>query len=103
MKYVDGACGMANLYSTAILVLDKRNKNIDIDKTKPLLQNNSLDQEKNPAGGWHYNMYDIFLYKNQAYFDKWSDSQDETGFLHVFVTKKNATEEICTYQYHTTN
>ena len=102
-KYVNGACGMARSYGTSLVVLNAQKNLIDIKKTIPLFQNVTSDREKYPAGRWRYAMYDIFLYKNEAYFDKWSNDDDMTGFLHVFVTKKNATEEICTYQYHTTN
>jgi len=101
-KYIDGACGMAHLYSTPIVVLDGEGKQLDIEKTKPLLQNDSMDREKYPAGGWHYSMYDIFLYKNQVYFDKWSDVESETGFLQVYKTEKNKTRKLCKYKYHDT-
>lgn len=99
LKYQYGACSLAHLYATPILVLDETGKHLDKQKTLPLLQNESMDRTRDPAGGWGYSMYDVFLYRDEGYFDKWSNVQTDTGFLHVYRDKKGQAKEVCTYKY----
>lgn len=99
LKYQDGKCQMAHRYATPILVLDETGKHLDKQKTLPLLQNESMDRARDPAGGWGYAMYDVFLYRGEVYFDKWSDFHTDRGFLHVYRDKKGQTKEMCTYKY----
>lgn len=99
-KYQDGVCQMAHRYGTPILVIDDKGKEVDRGKTFPLLQNESMDKEKDPAGGWGYAMYDVFRYKGNTYFDRWSDFHTEKWFLHVFKVEKNGkTDKVCSYKY----
>ena len=102
LKFNYGPCappGSGGWWATPILVLNEKRNSIDLEKSAHLLQNESTDKERYPAGGWRYTMYDIFLYREKAYFDRWSDFLSETGTLHVFVTEKSKTKEICTYKF----
>lgn len=91
--------GSGGWWATPIVVVDVSYQSLDRAKTLPLLQNESSDREKYPAGGWRYTMYDIFLFKGKTYFDRWSDSREDTGILRVFSTKIKRTTEICAYEY----
>jgi hypothetical protein len=99
IKNYDGQCGSTHLYGTPIFVLSDKPAQLDMKKTQYLFQNVGRTKER-PFEGWHYAMYDIFLYKGKAFFDMWSNFQSETGFLHVYKTDHNRTDEICAYQYH---
>lgn len=91
--------GSGGWWATPLLVADPSLSRVDLPKSRPLLQNEMSDAKKYPAGGWTYAMYDVFLFKNKSYFDRWSDFKAETGTLRVFQTERNITTEICTYEY----
>lgn len=104
IKYYDGSCPMTRHYGTPLLVLSEDKNDVGI-KTVSLMQNNSRVVSGWPiAGGWEFSMYDVFLYRNKVYFDRWSQSKDQTSFLKVFVTETNilangVTKEVCRYQF----
>lgn len=115
IKYIDGVCPEAH-YGTPLLVLNNNLKEIDIEKTKPLLQNPRHAKYRDLSEGWDGTMYDIFIYKNKTYFDRWrygEGSLDEKTIvntyrlLKVFITEsdkkgKSSTKEICRYRYRET-
>jgi hypothetical protein len=41
-------------------------------------------------------MYDVFFYKEKAYFDRW-DTDDRTGS--VYIDSKGLTKEVRNYKY----
>ena len=45
--------------------------------------------------------YDTFLYKQQAYFDKWDEQQGQKGIhtLSVYRTQGGKTDELCRYRW----
>lgn len=103
LKFAEGSCPMTRQYGTSLLVLSEDKKDIDI-KTVPLMQNTKVVPGGPISEGWEFSMYDIFLYRSKIYFDRWSQSQDQTGFLKVFVTEKDIvtsgiTKEVCRYQF----
>src|SRR6266571_2787452 len=89
----------------------RRVARIDIDTDQSALLG-QLNKEPNPSGRRTaglskrdfrgYSLYDIFLYKNTAYFDLWEMGRnypDRTSArLHVFLRKHNETREVCTYR-----
>lgn len=112
IKYSDGNCPGGNYFGAALIVLNDNKSEIDIEKTKQLLQNPQY-YPKLPnellSRGWEFSMYDVFLYKGKSYFNRWSGNQapgskDKIDILKVFVTetnkaKKVSTKEICRYRF----
>jgi hypothetical protein len=115
IKYNDGSCPQSH-YGAALLVLNDDRTEIDIQKTKPLLQNPRTLKNGPLSEGWDGTMYDIFIYKKKAYFDRWrygdisSDGKtiiNTYDLLRVFSTepdkKSNSlTREICRYKFRST-
>ncbi len=103
IKYINGHCPESRSFGTPILVINDKRDAIDIDKSKHLLQNPKF-VGTSLSEGWDLAMYDVFLYKGKIYFDRWSQSYDQRGYLRVFLTElENSvnplTKEICRYQY----
>lgn len=83
IKYSSGDCPGGNYYGVALLVLNDDENEIDIEKTKPLLQNPRHAKYRDLSEGWDGTMYDIFIYKNKTYFDRWryaEGSLDEKNY-----------------------
>lgn len=113
IKYNYGSCPGGNQYGAALLVLNDDRTKIDIQKTKPLLQNPRTLKNGPLSEGWEGTMYDIFIYKKKAYFDRWrygdisSDGKtiiDTYDLLKVFLTEpdkkgNSSTREICRYKF----
>ena len=98
IKYISGYCGSSKSFGAPLLVLHDNRKGVDIAKTIPLMQN-----FKN-VEGWHHAMYDIFIYKNKVYFDRWSGKIDEVKYLKVFVNEigesaRVETKKICRFRF----
>jgi hypothetical protein len=91
--------GTKGWWATPILVLNQRQDAVDLGKTRPLFQNDSTNAEYDPAGGWRYAQYDVFVYEGRTYFDRWSDFRSETSILKLFLTEAGATREICRYHW----
>lgn len=83
-------------YSRPLFVLDKAKNLIDIKKTEPLLRNPFPRDIKAKAVNRMYQLYDILIYKNTNYFDKWN-VRDWT--LTVYYQSKDEVKEVCRYQY----
>jgi hypothetical protein len=84
-------------YSRALFVFDKDKNIIDIKNTEPLLQNSgnpNADIATKVLG--LYQIYDIFSYNGQTYFDKWN-VDDWT--LSVYIQSKDKTKKVCNYKY----
>jgi len=78
-------------------VLDEVNNQIDVKKTEPLLQNTTDPRaDIRSKADSLYQMYDVFFYKDQTYFDKW-DIYNWT--LSVYIDSKGKTKEVCNYKY----
>jgi len=95
--YSDGRCMYTHAYLRVLLVLDDANNQIDIKKTEPLLQNTTDPHAdiRSKADGL-YQMYDVFFYRDQTYFDKWDMSN---WTLSVYIDSKGITKEVCSYKY----
>jgi hypothetical protein len=112
IKYNDGSCPQGH-YGAALLVLNDDRTEIDIQKTKPLLQNPRSLKNGPPSEGWDGTTYDIFIYKKKAYFDRWrygdlsSDGKtiiDTYDLLRVYLAEpdkkgNSITREICRYKF----
>lgn len=113
IKYSHGSCPGGNYYGAALLVLNDDRSEIDIQKTKPLLQNPRTLKSGPLSEGWDGTMYDIFIYKKKVYFDRWRygdlSADGKTiiktyNLLKVFLTEPNKrgdsiTKEICRYKF----
>lgn len=97
VKYYDGSCPMTRHYGTPLLVINQE-KSIDI-RTASLMQNPKSAAGHTLTGIWAGTMYDAFIYKDMAYFDRWSQSKNQTGLLKVFAVKNSITKEICRYKF----
>jgi hypothetical protein len=89
-------------YSRVLFVLDEAKNLIDVKKTEPLLQNPfaHLYEVGGKAQGYLYQIYDIFIYKNRTYFDKWN-VYDWT--LSVYIQSNGKAKEVCKYKYNRVN
>jgi len=127
IKYLHGAC-LANYYGAALMVLNGNEDDIDIEKTKPLFQNPPSASCRLPSGpchliknrpfsaGWDNTMYDVFIYKNKVYFDRWRNIDLSPDYrkiikthklIKVFITEPDKagngkTTEICRLKFTTT-
>lgn len=100
LKYVNGSCTGTHFYATPLLVVNSDGSALDVAKTSYLLQNPSAGGNSD-AGRWGYTMYDVFIYSDESYFDRWSEQTDQKGILKVFQTRNNQTQELCSYRYGT--
>ena len=111
VKYYDGSCaGSTRKYAIPILVVNSNLRTLDVERTMWLMQNPTV-VVKNPnpqygdiisgppTGGWEGVMYDIFLYRNRPYFDRWGTYRYDSATLKVYQTNKDKTAEICTYRF----
>jgi hypothetical protein len=96
--YSEGRCMYSHVYARPLLILDKTRNLIDIKKTEPVMQNpfGNLYDIKGKAANHIYQLYDVFMYKNVKYFDKWN-IVDWT--LTVYYLSSGKVEEVCTYMY----
>lgn len=101
IKYNDRCAppGSGGWWAIPLLVADSSLKSVDHPKSRPLLQNGTDQPIRYPAGAWRYVMYDVFLFKGKSYFDRWSDSKEDTDILRVFHAEGNHATEICKYEY----
>ncbi|MBN1474526.1 MAG: hypothetical protein JW914_07925 [Syntrophaceae bacterium] len=83
-------------YSRPLFVFDRSKNLIDLKKTEPLLQNPFPRNIEAKAANSLYQLYDVFFYKNQTYFDKWN-VYDWT--LSVYIQSEGKTKKVCTYKY----
>ncbi len=85
-------------YARALLLLTGNGDLIDIRKTEPLLQNpfGNLYDVRGKAVNHLYQLYDVFFFNNQTFFDKWN-ARDRT--LTVYELKGNITKEVCGFKY----
>ncbi len=116
LKSEDGNC-QSGAFGVNIAVLTEDGRHYDLEKSQYIDADQSallgqLNKEPNPSGRRTaglskrdfrgYSLYDIFLYKNTAYFDLWEMGRnypDRTSArLHVFLRKHNETREVCTYR-----
>lgn len=116
IQYKNGYCPGGNYYGAALLVLNDDKSDIDIEKTKPLLQNYRSLKNGPLSEGWDGTMYDIFIYRNKTYFDRWRHSnlsldgktiEKTHKLLKVFVIEpdknnENNASEICQYKFRST-
>ncbi len=94
--YNDARCMYTHVYARSLLVWDEDEKLIDVKETEPLLQNPFPRDIKAKAVNHLYQIYDLFLYKNTTYFDRWN-IRDWT--LSVYIQSEGKTKEVCNYKY----
>ncbi len=96
--YNDGRCMETHAYSRGLLVLDEANNQVDVKKAEPLLQNTTDPRAdvRSKAAESNYQMYDVFFYKGQTYFDKWNV---RNLTLSVYIDSKGTTEEVCNLKF----
>ena len=90
-----GLCGEHVHYkSIALFVLDEKGNSVSLQKSRPLFQDSGSNRwvkevQRNGIFG-NGSMYDIFIYKDQTYFDRWSS----TG-IGIYKISNGKTEAIC--------
>ena len=95
--YNHAQCMYTHAYSRFLLVLDQVNNQIDVKKTEPLLQNTTDPRaDIRSKADSLYQMYDVFFYKDQTYFDRW-DTDGWTGS--VYIDSNGITKQLCNYKY----
>ena len=116
IKYSHGSCPGGNYYRAALLVLNDGRTEIDIEKTKSLLQNPRTLKSGPLSEGSDGTMYDIFIYKKKAYYDRWRpvdlSSDGKTTIktyklIKLYLTEpdkkgSSITREICRYEFRST-
>jgi len=98
--YSENKCLDTRIFSRLLLVLNEDKTRIDIQKTTPLVQNPSAEKSLQARlASSHFNVYDVFMYKGQIYFDHWSGEGSfcrET--LSVYELSGPKVKEICKYK-----
>ncbi len=96
--YTKGFCMETHVYSRPLLVLDNDKNQIDVENTTPLLQNVGLLNTtlKTKTVESIYRLYDVFVYHNTTYFDRWN-AYDLT--LSVYSNTQGNVKEVCKYKY----
>jgi hypothetical protein len=93
-KY-DGSFGRA--YSAPIVVLKENLSGIDQAMTDLVMQN--PDRSGGKPGETNYQLYGVFHYKGETYFDRWNDmgSEDENdrATLSIYESTGGKTRKLC--------
>jgi hypothetical protein len=84
--YYSGRCMYTHVYSRTLLVWDEHDNLINENTTKSICHDTI----------GVYQIYDVLLYKNRTYFDRWN-VRDWT--LHVYIHSEGKTKEVCKYKY----
>ena len=91
----DGAFGLA--YSAPIVVLNENLTGIDRVMTDLVMQN----PQRNGAwpGETNYQLYGVFSYKGETYFDRWNDTgnedESERSTLSIYESNGDKTKKLC--------
>jgi len=98
-KYRSGICGNPGAPSPfqAVIVLNQDRKGIDKIKTAVMAQNERKRNER-PMGSVYEQIYDVFLYQGQIYFDRWNNSPDPDVITVYHAAGKKVTT-LCKYRY----
>lgn len=102
-KYRNGACGDPQLGPgsdtfQALVVFTADRKKIDQIKSDVVMQN-SGKRPDHPAGNEGSQLYDIFKYQKQFYFDKWDNGVQEPDTFSVYRAKAHNVQRLCKYRY----
>ncbi len=97
LMYKNGICGDAMFrYVTALLVQQDAEPQINLKKTKPLLNAlYRLPYQDDPS----FKTYGVFRYKNIAYFDVVADRPTESDKLSVFKLAQGQSTGVCEYRF----
>jgi hypothetical protein len=91
----DGSFGRA--YSAPIVVLKENLSGIDRAMTELVLQNPPRNGRL--RGETNYQLYGVFSYKGQTYFDRWNDTgnedESERSTLSIYESKGDKTQKLC--------
>ncbi len=102
-RYREGICGESEFgpiswASQALVVFKPDQKTINLKKTDVVLQN-SGKRPGHPAGNVGSQLYDIFNYQGQVYFDKWDNDWPERDTFSVYQAKGHRIQRLCKYRY----
>ena len=90
----DGSFGRA--YSAPIVVLMENLSGIDRAMTDLVMQN---PRSGGRPGETNYQLYGVFNYKGETYFDRWNDTggddESEGSTLSIYETKGGQTRKLC--------
>lgn len=90
-----GSIGHA--YSAPIVVLNENLSGIDRALTELVLQNPRKDGRV--AGTTNYQLYGVFSFKGEMYFDRWNDTgtgdESESFTLSIYEAKGDTTRKLC--------
>ncbi|ODT45951.1 MAG: hypothetical protein ABS70_01990 [Nitrospira sp. SCN 59-13] len=91
----DGSIGRA--YSAPLVVLTENLNGIDHALTDLVLQNPR--QDGRAAGETNYQLYGVFRYKGETYFDRWDDAgssdPSERFTLSIYASTGETTRKLC--------
>ncbi|MCC2640743.1 MAG: exported protein of unknown function [Nitrospira sp.] len=91
----DGSFGRA--YSAPIVVLKENLSGIDRAMTELVMQN--PPRKGRLPGETNYQLYGVFSYKGQTYFDRWNDTgsgdESERSTLSVYESRDGKTQKLC--------
>jgi hypothetical protein len=91
----DGSFGRA--YSAPIVVLNENLSGIDRALTDLVVQNPGKDGRV--AGETNYQLYGVFSFKGETYFDRWNDTESgdesERFTLSIYEAKGDKTRKLC--------
>ena len=89
VRYVEDVCDMGGVYEQPIVVLNAEKTAVDMERTQLILQ-------KYLTSDWAYQVFGVFLYKGQTYFDQWNGRADN---LFIYRISKKTTEKLCEFRF----
>ncbi len=100
LKFRDGVCGnpQNRSASRSLIVLSPDRKRIDQAKTEVVTQNERKRPER-PIGSVTEQIYDVFSYHGQNYFDRWNNGGLEPDTFSVYRATGNKVSRLCKYRY----
>lgn len=99
LKYRRGICGnpQAASPSRSLIVLTKDHKSIDRVRTDLVTQSRGKSS-RFPTGTDSKNIYDVFSFKGQVYFDGW-DRGPDPDIVTVYRAEKKRVTSLCKFRY----
>ena len=101
LKLRDEVCGSTHdlvAFTQVLMVLTHDRKAIDLSKTDLVMQN-ARKQPGRPAGAVFEEMYEVFQYKGQLFFDKWDLSAFERDTFSIYLAVKDKVTQLCKFRY----
>ena len=103
LKFRHGGCGdphpgPGSATFQALIALRPDRKAIDQIKTNVVTQNGGK-RPGHPAGNVFSQIYDVFNYQGQLYFDRWDNDGLEPDTFSVYQAREHSVNRLCKYRF----